>query len=67
MERKELKKHYTKREMEKILKKNGWEIVRYKGSHAIYHNDKGQHLSIGRCNYNAIIFQRLIKQYDMVI
>lgn len=67
MRKKELKKHYTKREMEKILKKNGWEIARYSGSHAIYKNDKGEHLAIGRCNYNSIIFQRLIKEHHMVV
>lgn len=64
---KKLKKHYTKREMEKILRKNGWKLARCSGSHAIYKNDKGRHLAIGRCSYNSIIFQRLIKENNMTI
>ena len=64
---KKFKRHYTRREMEKILKNNGWTIDRQKGSHRIYINEQGAHISIGTCNYNAMVFQRLAKENNMIL
>lgn len=63
----EFKRHYTRREIEKILKNNGWTIDRQKGSHRIYINEQGSHISIGTCKYNAMVFQRLAKENNMTI
>ena len=64
---KNFKRHYTRREMEKILKNNGWTIDRQKGSHRIYTNNQGSHITIGTCNYNAMVFQRLAKENNMIL
>ena len=59
-------KTYNKREVHKILKKNGWNIERYNGSHAIY--KKGSEtLTIGLSKCNKMILQRLVKQHNIVL
>ena len=58
---------YSKREIQRILRKNGYEVSRKSGSHWIYKNENGRHLSIKIENCNKMIFQRLIKEYDLVV
>lgn len=58
---------YDRRELQQILKKNGWEFHHQKGSHKIYKNEKGEHLVISTCKCNKMITQRLIKQHNMVL
>lgn len=58
---------YNKRDIERILRKNGWTFHHQKGSHLIYRNERGQHLTIGCCKYNKMIMQRLIKEYDLIV
>lgn len=58
---------YNKKDIQRILKDNGWIFHHYKGSHAIYRNEKGQHLTIGLCKCNKMIMQRLIKEYDLKV
>lgn len=60
-------KRYNKRDMEQILKDNGWELDHQSGSHKIYKNDKGEHISIGCCSYNSMIFRRLAKENNLVL
>lgn len=64
---KKIKRQYSRREIEKILKYNGWHLARQNGSHKIYMNDEGHHVTIGSCSYNSMIFQRLIKENNMNI
>lgn len=58
---------YNKRDIHRILKNNGWKLHRQSGSHLIYKNDNGEHLTIGCCKYNKMIMQRLIKQYNLKV
>lgn len=58
---------YNKRDIQRILKANGWTLHHIKGSHFIYKNRNGQHLTIGCCNYNKMVFQRLIKEYNLKV
>ncbi len=55
------------RELQKILKKNGWTAHHQKGSHIIYRNTEGEHLVISVCKCNRMITERLIKQYNLKI
>jgi len=54
-------------EIYRILKNNGWKLHHKTGGHAIYKNDKGEHISIGTGKCNKMIMQRLIKQYKLAI
>ena len=58
---------FNKREICIILKNNGWKFHHQTGGHAIYKNDKGEHITIGLCKCNKMIMQRLIKQYNLVV
>lgn len=60
-----LKKQYSEREIEKILKNNGFVFLRQHGSHKIYQNNKGRHATISCSRPNGILFQRIIKDNDM--
>ena len=59
-------KTLNRREIEKMLKKNGWEFCRQSGGHVIYKKENDT-LAIGICNCNKMITQRLIKTYNMVL
>ena len=58
---------YNLRDIKKILKMNGWTVHHQKGSHIIYKNEKGEHLTIAICNNNKMIMQRLIKEHNLMI
>lgn len=59
-------KTYNRREIQKILRKNGWLLERHTGGHAIY--KKGtETLTIGLTKCNKMILQRLIKQYNILL
>lgn len=58
---------FSKRDVERILKNNGWILHRCKGSHKIYKNSKGQHLTIVPTRCNRMIMQRLIKEYELKV
>lgn len=60
-------KTYSQREVERILSNNGWFFQRRRGSHKIYTNKNGQHITIRYRNQNKMIMRRLIKEYDMVV
>lgn len=59
--------YYNKRDIVLILKKNGFIFHHQTGSHAIYKNDKGIHITIGLCNCNKMIMQRLIKEHNLKV
>ena len=58
---------YTKRDVHKILKNNGYSLdpTRGKGSHMIYRRG-ARTISIGD-HYNKMVIKRLIKEYDLVV
>lgn len=58
---------YNKRDIQKILKNNGFILHHQKGSHMIYKNAKGEHITIAICKCNKMIMQRLIKQYNLKV
>lgn len=53
------------REMKKILKANGYEYVRAKGSHFMYSN--GQYTITINKDLNCMVAKRLIKQYHLEV
>ena len=59
-------RQYTQKEFIKIVEKNSFHYDRYNGSHAIYVNDEGRHISIPH-NLECVIARRLIKENNLVI
>ena len=59
-------KQYTQREFIKIVERNGYHYVRCSGSHSIYVNDNGKHISIPQ-NLACVIARRLIKENNLNI
>lgn len=59
-------KQYTRKEFVRIVSANGFRYKRSKGSHDIYYNDKGRHMSIPE-NLACVIARRLIKENRLVI
>lgn len=58
---------YSKRDVKRILKKNGWVLHHCKGSHEIYKNNRNQHLSVVPSRCNRLIMERLIKEFNMIV
>ena len=58
---------YNKRDIERILRNNGFVLHHQKGSHMIYKNADGRHITIGCCKYNKMVMQRLIKENNLVV
>lgn len=52
------------REMDRLLKKNGYYATRWKGSHRIYSNDTGRIISVNK-DLNMMVKKRLIKEYAL--
>lgn len=59
-------KTYNRREVEKIISKNGWELDHCTGGHCIY-KKKGvkKTMSIAYKKCNRMVFQRLIKEFNL--
>lgn len=57
--------NYKRREVGLIMKNNGYYLDHYTGSHAIYKNASGQHISIGTCKCNGAIMHKLSKQHNL--
>lgn len=60
-------KEFSKRDVQRILKMNGWVLHHIRGSHAIYRNEKNEHLTVTTKKCNRMIMQRLIKQYHLKV
>lgn len=58
-------RQYTQQEFIKICIANGFYYDRHNGSHAIYVNDKGRHISIPH-NLECVIARRLIKENNLI-
>lgn len=59
-------KQYTQREFIRIVENNGFSYNRHSGSHAIYVNTKGNHISIPK-KLESVIARRLIKENNLII
>lgn len=59
-------KQFTQKEFIKIVENNGFLFSRTKGSHSIYINDNGKHISIPK-NFRCVIAHRLIKENNLNI
>lgn len=59
-------RQWTRREFCSVLKNNGFQLKRYSGSHSIYLNSDGKHISVPRC-LNACIALRLIKENNLKV
>lgn len=57
-------KQYTRREFVKLVRQNGFKYVRSKGSHDIYYNNEGRHISIPLTLVD-VIARRLIKENNL--
>lgn len=53
------------KKIDKILRNNGFKIVRYTGDHAIYKRNEDEIISIPKPNCNGLILQRLFRQYNI--
>lgn len=58
-------KHYTRREFVKLVRQNGFEYVRSHGSHDIYYNKEGRHITIPQTLVD-VITRRLIKENNLI-
>lgn len=59
-------KQYTQKQFIKIVENNGFHFDRSKGSHSIYVNDVGRHISISH-KLECVIARRLIKENNLDI
>lgn len=59
-------KQWTHKELCKVAESNGYYHIRSKGSHSIYRNDNGYHISIP-LKLNCTIARRLIKENNLII
>lgn len=59
-------KQYTSREFTKIVQRNGFKYNRSSGSHSIYTNDNGRHISIPK-KLECVIARRLIKENNLKV
>lgn len=59
------KKQWTPKEFQRVLKQNGFCIVRSKGSHIIWKNENNKTISIPATKVNAMLARRLIKENNL--
>ena len=57
--------NYSAREMEQILRKNGFSLIRIKGSHKIYNN--GKRMAVMPVHLKKSIVVSIIKSCQLVL
>lgn len=57
-------KTYNRREFERLLNENGYELARSRGSHFVYKKESIT-ISVPK-NLNKMIGRRLIKEYNLI-
>ena len=60
-------KTYSNKDIQRILRKNGFAFQRQTGSHSIYTNETGKHMTVRFSNCNKMVWQRMIKEYNLVV
>ena len=58
---------YSDKEIRQIMHKNNYKPVRQKGSHVIYENDEGNHITIRVNKCNKMVFRRMIKENNLKV
>lgn len=58
-------KTYNTREARRIARKNGWYLVRVKGSHYIYKHPGSEKILTLSNNLNRIVWERVVNEYDL--
>ena len=58
-------KTYNSREARKVARKNGWYLVRIKGSHHIYKNDNSDKILTISNEINRMVWERLVTEYGL--
>ena len=58
-------RQYTRREFVKLVRQNGFEYMRSHGSHDIYYNKEGRHITIPHTLVD-VIARRLIKENSLI-
>ena len=58
-------RQYTRREFVKLVRQNGFEYMRSHGSHDIYYNKEGRHITIPHTLID-VIARRLIKENSLI-
>ena len=48
----------------KVVENNGYKLNRYSGSHMIYKNNNGKHISVPR-NLKCVTAQKIVKKYKL--
>lgn len=59
-------RQFTKRQFVRIVESNGYCYSRTNGSHSIYVNNHGNHISIPK-SMNMCITRRLIKENNLIL
>lgn len=54
------------KQFSKVLKANRYVLSHYSGSHAIFKNQKGTHITVP-IHPNPIVLQRLVKEFELSI
>lgn len=57
-------KVYSRREVEKLLKRNGYHVVSQRGDHVKWTNGKST-FTVTRKNENPIVLRRMIRTYNL--
>ena len=60
-------KVYSTREIKKILRNNGFVECRQTGSHVIYTDANGRHMTVRFTKCNKMVWQRMIKEYSLIV
>ncbi len=58
---------FSYKECSRILRANGFECDHTRGSHAIWKNARGKHISIKVTEVNCCIWRRLVKENNLDI
>lgn len=60
-------KTYNNRDIKRILRSNGFYFQRQTGSHMIYTNENGNHITVRCSNCNKMVWQRMIKENNLAV
>lgn len=58
---------YSDKDIKRILRNNGFVLQRQSGSHMIYVNGDGRHMAVRCSKCNKMVWQRLIKEYGLIV
>lgn len=53
--------------IKKIIRKNGFEFLRQKGSHIMFRHEDGRTIWISECGVNRMLWRRLVKENCLIL